>query len=441
MSDTRRRIVMDGLNLGLQRGTGIATYGRNVARVLSDTYRMGVLYDRDVDSVPDDELLLEQRFYSPAPDPRLPSFAGRVYNQLRRLRRRVGHIRRSLGTVVPREISSSFVLHEIGLPNHPKSADILSSASLFQRAHLALSLTGKPLRVRLPPGDILHLTSPIPIISATGPTLLTVHDVIPLRMPFAVDDPSLYFLRTLRAIAKRVDHIVTVSESAKADLIAACGVDEDKVTVTYQPVREPDMIDARLSAQLVKSNYGLKPKEYFIFVGAIEPKKNIPRLIEAYLSAGVTKPLLIIGPDGWRVDEQLDTLRHRNSETFFPGGDIRRIGWVPRLHLQALIRNAKGMLFPSLYEGFGLPVVEAQLLGTPVLTSDAGSLGEVAGEGAILVDALQSANIADAIRWLDQTPNDAPELQSLIERGLRNTARFSEAAFARSMMSTLQRIS
>lgn len=451
MDAPRRRIVLDGLNLGLERGTGIATYGRNVARVLADSRRIGVLYDRDVENVPDDELMLQQRFYSPPPDLRLPGPLNRISGRLGSVLRRIEDMRRALGQATPREIPRAFALHNFRLPNHPTGADILTSASLFHRAYLSLALTGKPLRVRLPPGDILHLTAPIPIVSATGPTLLTVHDVIPLRMPFAVDDRSLYFLRTLRALVKRVDHIVTVSESAKADLIAATGVAEEKVTVTYQPVRDPVLVAPDIAAHVVRSIYGLSRQGYFIFVGAIEPKKNIPRLIEAYLASGSTKPLVIVGPDGWRVAEQLETLERfqvlkrraerkarRSATAEMETPDVQRIGWVPRAHLQALIANAAAMLFPSLYEGFGLPVVEAQLLGTPVLTSKEGSLAEIAGDAAVLVDASDGASIASGIARLDDEHGGASLRHHLVERGYENARRFSDDAFKTKMQSAIE---
>lgn len=178
-------------------------------------------------------------------------------------------------------------------------------------------------------------------------------------------------MRTLKALVQEVDHIVTVSSSAKEDLIAATGIEERKVTVTYQTVIKPASFDADLAPQLVENLYGLTPGEYFIFVGAVEPKKNIPRLIEAYLSSGTSRPLILVGPDGWRVDEQLENLtRHENARRSrgcahgpailgSRGPEIHRIGWVPRLNLAALVSQARAMLFPSLYEGFGLPVVEA----------------------------------------------------------------------------------
>jgi glycosyltransferase involved in cell wall biosynthesis len=171
--------------------------------------------------------------------------------------------------------------------------------------------------------------------------------------------------------------------------------------------------------------FGLTPRGYFLFFGALEPKKNIGRLLEAYLSAGTATPLVIVGGKGWKSEGELGLLQLRGE----PAGDgprIRRIDYLPFGTLQRLIRGARAVLFPSLSEGFGLPVAEAMALGTATLTSTEASLPEIAGDAAVLVDPYDVQAIAQGIRRLDQ---DAELRAALEAAGPRQAARFGAAAY------------
>ena len=174
-------------------------------------------------------------------------------------------------------------------------------------------------------------------------------------------------------------------------------------------------------------------REYYVFVGAIEPKKNIGRLVDAYAASGSPHPLLIIGDLGWMYDRDVHTI---DAERFYSQvqrngrlvveRSVRRIPYLPLSQLVSLVRGARGLLFPSLYEGFGLPVLEAMMLGTPVITSNISSLPEIADDAALLVDPYDVDEIANAIRAFDRDSDLRTELS---ERGLKRAAFFSPKAY------------
>lgn len=415
------RVVLDGLNLRLRQGTGIANYGVNLARLLGQlNFGVDVLYDRPT-SGKADPLKRELSFHAALSQGRSGRF-GRLLGRMPEAASWTIALARGAGTS---EVNQDIVLADDALPNHPNGAGILTSSGLFRKASASAKLLHRPLRVHLPAGSALHLTYAIPMVAVNAPTIMTLHDVIPLRLPHTVHDRKLRFLKHLRVIAESADHITAVSESAKKDLLQAIPLPPEKITVTYQPVRPAEELDPRLAADIVEKIHGLTPGEYFLFTGAIEPKKNLPRLIEAYLLSGAKRPLVIVGPDGWAVEEQLAPLARYRARSQRPTEQILRLGYVPRLHLAALLSQAHALLFPSLYEGFGLPMVEAMQLGVPVLAGSLGALPEIAGGAAVLTDPFDVTAIARGIRELDSDTDLHAELQVA---GPRNAARFSDAA-------------
>jgi glycosyltransferase involved in cell wall biosynthesis len=165
--------------------------------------------------------------------------------------------------------------------------------------------------------------------------------------------------------------------------------------------------------------FGLDPRSFFLFFGALEPKKNLGRLIEAYLGLGTQTPLVLVGARAWLSEGELSLLPENDSR-------LIRLDYLGRNALLRLTRVARAVLFPSISEGFGLPVLEAMSLGTPVLTSDGSSLPEVAGNAALLVDPYSTAAIAAGIARLDQ---DVGLRERLSEAGPRQAACFSQAAY------------
>jgi glycosyltransferase involved in cell wall biosynthesis len=238
--------------------------------------------------------------------------------------------------------------------------------------------------------------------------------------------------RLLKKIARQADHIVTVSENSKRDIIELLGVEETRVTNTYQAVHFPDVYRLRSDetiAEQLRGSFGLEFREYLLFFGALEPKKNVGRLIEAYLSSGVDIPLVLVASEGWNnvtetklIAELRDRQRLEAQSNHRARRTVHRFDYAPFSMLVTLIRGARAVVFPSLYEGFGLPVLEAMVLGTPVVTSRESSVPEIAGDAALLVDPYRTDEIAEAIRTIAK---DAGLRAELARRGQAQAAKFS----------------
>ncbi|HKY23960.1 MAG TPA: glycosyltransferase family 1 protein [Gaiella sp.] len=216
--------------------------------------------------------------------------------------------------------------------------------------------------------DVLHCTTFRGPTRAGVPTVLTVHDLAILRAPEAFPRwHRLYGRAGLRRVLRAADAIVAVSEFSRAETIELAGVPAERIRVIPHGVDSVFTSDGRRA-------HG----DYVLAVGTLEPRKNLARAVEAAREAGVA--LRVVGARGW--------------------GGVEVDGWVgeiPDTELAALYRGARCVLYPSLYEGFGLPVLEAMACGTPVVTSVATAMEEVAGGAAIFVDPLDVAAIAQGI--------------------------------------------
>ena len=179
--------------------------------------------------------------------------------------------------------------------------------------------------------------------------------------------------------------------------------------------------------------FGLDFRSYYMFYGAIEPKKNVSRLIDAYAASGSAFPLIIVGSLGWQYDEDVEKINNerflyyrRDADRVVPTRRVRRIPYLPFSQLMTLVKGARGVIFPSLYEGFGLPVLEAMALGTPVITSNVAALPEVSGGAAALVDPTDVDSMTKAIRAFDY---DDGLRQDLAIRGKKRVAFFEPEAY------------
>jgi glycosyltransferase involved in cell wall biosynthesis len=434
-------VLIEGHNVTLARGTGIATY----ARVLGATLRnLGF----------DTELLIGTRRNIDVSDPVLSEVCLFDANAEARppfLQRATRSVVSVIGTpfgmtTTPLRRSNAVVdaiWSQLGSPSQVHTVcDLTDLARLHFKRH------GRPARLRLPKTpSLFHATQAVPLAVPGCPNIYTVHDLVPLRLPSATLDDKKYFFEMVREIARRADHIVTVSETSRRDIIDIFGVSPDRITNTYQSVHLPqallDRPEAELAEQL-QANFDLGLREYFLFVGAIEPKKNIARLLDAYASAGSKYPLVIVGSPGWQCEGDLAKI---NDERFLayrvsrgmitPHRRVRRLDYLPLPRLVALLRGARAVLFPSLYEGFGLPVLEAMVAGSPVLTSRAASLPEIAGDAALLVDPYDVDEMAAGIRKLDQ---DADLRQALIVKGRERARLFSPECYEERVASLYRRL-
>ena len=181
-------------------------------------------------------------------------------------------------------------------------------------------------------------------------------------------------------------------------------------------------------ANTIERTFDLEWKGFFIHFGAIEPKKNLGRLVEAYLRSGSDTPLVVVGGKAWLDEQESGFLSELIADGMGAGGRLRKYAYLPRPILLDLVRGARATLFPSLYEGFGLPVLESMMLGTPVMASRAGSLPEIAGGAAVLVDPFDVDDMARALRTLDVDTDLRADLSA---RGKIRASYFSPEAYAR----------
>ena len=395
------RIVIDGYNLAIPQGTGVATYARNLSHALHGLgHQVGVLYGKNIGPTKD-TLAREVDFFDP-PTAILPQWLSDTLRAIKLSHRPFGLKAWS----VP--VSGAVISQGM-----PYADEIWNVSDMFQMAQVQHQLTHQMLQVRLPgpAPDIMHWTYPFPIQLRGAKNIYTLHDLVPMRLPATTLDNKRRYLRIARAIAAQADHIVTVSEHSRRDIIELLGVAPDRVTNTYQAVDLPAALRNKpvdLVRNEIAGTFGLTFGEYFLFFGAIEPKKNIGRLIEAYLASGVKGPLVIVGKKAWKSEGELrllfnDHIQYLQSEGpyTFTRHRVMQLEYAPFPLLVSLIRGARGVLFPSLYEGFGLPVLEAMLLGAPVMTSNTSSLPELVGDAALTVDPYNTAAMAQAIQALD----------------------------------------
>jgi glycosyltransferase involved in cell wall biosynthesis len=244
--------------------------------------------------------------------------------------------------------------------------------------------------------------------------LYTVHDVIPLTQPeLSPIDPKRH-RRLLDRIVASSDLLITVSEAARNEIVQSLGCRPEQVRNCSQPVNvgattEPPPMD-------------LQAGQYLLVCGSVEPRKNIVRLVEAYEQSGVDMPLVVAGPDGWHAEEIGARLKESKG--------VLRLHYCDRQQMLSLIAHARGLLMPSLAEGFGLPVVEAMASGTAVLTSNSGALAETAGGAALSVDPKDVRAIAASIRRL--CLDDALQAQ-LIRAGRERALSFTGDQFSNNL--------
>jgi glycosyltransferase involved in cell wall biosynthesis len=319
----------------------------------------------------------------------------------------------------------------------PYLAEAHVVVDLARRARRHFRRYRRLLPVRTDGIDLLHASHVIPLRLAGGPTLATIHDIIPLRLPYSIREDKPAFFGLIEALLNQADHIVTVSEHSRRDIVQFFRFPEDRITNTGQAVAiEPEFL-AKTEEEVafeLETVFGLEWKEYWLFAGAIEPKKNVRGLLEGYQSSGSSRPLILAGGLGWQYEDDLRRIHDRRfKDLHVKDGKIRRerrvrhVKYVPRHQLLALMRGARGLVFPSFYEGFGLPVLEAMMLGTPVITSNTSSLPEIAGDAALFVNPYDSGSIGEAIRRLDYDPGLRAELG---RKGIRQAEAFSPAHYA-----------
>ncbi len=282
--------------------------------------------------------------------------------------------------------------------------------------------------------DLYHAMAFVAPLWLRQPMVVTVYDLTFMRYPQRLTAARRRYLRTFtETTCRRAERITAISHSTKADLVTLLGIDAEKIDVTplgydraiYRPLPQ-DAIAA------FKRDKGL-PERFWLYLGTLEPRKNLVTLVEAYalLSPGERLPLVLAGGKGWMTDDLFAAIERHNLTD-----EITLPGFVPTEEIALWYNSADLFLFPSVFEGFGLPVLEAMACGTPVLTSDVSSLPEVAEGAGMCLPPHEPDAWAAALRAADADWRTAARergLQKATQFRWENTARLTIASYQRAL--------
>ncbi len=291
------------------------------------------------------------------------------------------------------------------------------------RVPLALAL-----ELRRRPVDVLHVQYTAPPF-CPAPVVTTIHDLAFEHLPETFTRRGKTQLRlTVRRTARHAAHILTVSEFSRQDIIKTYRLPPDKITVTHNGCEAqftPQPASDR-EAETIKQKFGIT-RDYLLAVGSLQPRKNLIRLLRAYSMLRTQQPssqlqLVIVGRQLWLYREVLREIKQQNF-----AADVIVTGYASDEDLPALYRSAVALVYPSLFEGFGLPPLEAMACGTPVITSNSSSLPEVVGNAALLVNPYKEADLAQAI-W--KLTNDPMLRAQLRQAGIQQAKQFTWHAAA-----------
>ncbi len=324
--------------------------------------------------------------------------------------------------------TNEYLLFSLGLPPlmfecQPPTSNIQYPISNL--AKLWFEQVSFPLACRREGIDLAHAPYFASPLFPTVPTVVTVHDLIPLILP-AYRGSLLVrlYTRLVAAAARRAEAIITVSQASERDIVRYLHIPPERVHVTYEAAGEefqPVEDEAQLAA--IRQKYAL-PQRYLLYLGGFDQRKNLSTLLRAFallVNKQQQARLVIAGKLPGR-DSPLFPDPRRLVRELGVEGSVIFTGWVAEEDKPALLSGATAFVFPSLYEGFGLPVVEAMACGTPVIASNRSSLPEVVGKGGILVEPTDVEALAEAMEVL--LVDDALRAE-LRQRALAQAAKFS----------------
>ncbi len=290
---------------------------------------------------------------------------------------------------------------------------------LRQMAWLQVSL---PLQLRRTGADLFHAPAMIGPFWQPCPTVFTILDLAVIEYP-EVFDPlwRSYVLLNLRLALARAGAVIAISESTRQDVLRHFSLRPELVRVVYfgcDPRFRP--VDNAELRESVRANFGL-PERFILYVGTLEPRKNVPRLLQAFhhlkAEGRIPHKLVMVGERGWLYHDIFQELQALGLEN-----EVLFVGYVDHDQLPVIYGMSEMLVLPSLYEGFGLPPLEAMACGCPVVTSNASSLPEVVGEAALCVDPYDVRAIAEAMATLVFRPERRLDL---VCRGLERARLFS----------------
>ncbi|MBI5123441.1 glycosyltransferase family 4 protein [Candidatus Roizmanbacteria bacterium] len=327
--------------------------------------------------------------------------------------------------------------YEIFLPQSPtndlpKATEawkyrVLAARKMWTITSLSLELLkNRSLDVFFTPTHYLPLFAP-------KKSVVSILDVSYIYFPELFKKKDLIQLKKwTKYSAKKSKKILTISESSKNDIIREYGVSGEKVKVIYPGIRQVSSIEyGVLSMDELSKKFGIE-KKYILFVGTLQPRKNITRLIEAYSKIETDVNLIVVGRRGWKFEEILSAPEKYNVKD-----KVIFLENVSDEELPSLYKNAEFFILPSLYEGFGIPVLEAMNYGTAVITSKISSLPEVGGNAALYVDPNDTMDMVEKMKKL---LNDENLRKQLVEKGKKQTEKFSWEKSARETLAVLEEV-
>jgi glycosyltransferase involved in cell wall biosynthesis len=280
--------------------------------------------------------------------------------------------------------------------------------------------------------DLLHAPMNVAPWWTPCPVVVTIVDLAYMRYPYVHPrGRRLYLTAFTRLTVRRARAVIAISDYTREEVVRLLGVPRERIHVTHLGVDgdfrplPPDQVEA------FRRQRGL-PERYLLYLGNLEPRKNLPRLVQAYARTGLDIPLVLAGAKGWSYSELFRTV-----ESLDLAGQVLFPGFVPREELPLWYNGATAFLYPSLYEGFGLPPLEAMACGTPVLVSNTSSLPEVVGEAGILVPPDDVEAMAGALQRLVQ---DTGLRARLRQQGLERTRLFTWERMAQQTVALYQRV-
>ncbi len=279
--------------------------------------------------------------------------------------------------------------------------------------------------------DVTHYPYMVFPYAAPRPLILTVHDIIPVRFPryFSFRQRILYRASLFLAL-RRAACVICVSEATRSDLMFSFAMDSDRLFVIHEGVSELYRPSPKDECMRARDAYGL-PDQYLLYVGSNKPHKNLCALIEAYARIGGAPSLVVAGFEDPRYPEA-----RRRADVLNLNSRVRFIDYVREADLPALYSGARAFVFPSIYEGFGMPPLEAMACGTPVACSNIPSLCEIAGDAALFFDPKDPVSIAAALERISEDETLRADLRA---KGLRRAAEMSWSLAARKTMDLYRR--
>ncbi|BBD58465.1 putative mannosyltransferase [Nostoc sp. HK-01] len=298
-------------------------------------------------------------------------------------------------------------------------------------------LLKNPYKLNISPNfNIVFSTSPSNIrVPRQTKLVQTLHDIIPITRNDHPDNTFIFY-RRVQNMLRHSDLVLSVSETSRRDMLAIFPEYEQKIVTVYEPLADlPLLALKQIDESLVLNKYQIQRQNYLLFISSLEKRKNVFRMTEAYLGVQekVGLPLIIIGEKDVGNSEIIPLLNSLNCKN-----KIRYLGYISNVEKFILLRNALAFIFPSLYEGFGLPPLEAMQVGCPVLASQAGSLPEVCADAALYIeDPLSTLSIAQGI--LKIVKNQALR-QELSMKGYIRASEFSFGKYQQRLSEILENL-